>query len=261
MPEPKKNREDYINKDILLETPEQDKVYDPTAKHISEHLEEIRQRLFITLGFGLLMFIISFNYSELLISLLENCAPKGSSFFQLKPGELLFSTLKVSGFSGLIISSPVICWQLFSFIEPGLKVKERKILRIIFVGIPVLLLAGVLFAYYFILPPLLSFLLGFNSSVIESRYGIEHFVDLCLSLSLISALSFQIPIFLIVLAAFKLVNSKQLLAIWRYVIIGAFTASAFLTPTPDPITMSLLALAILTLYFSTILLIKVLKIH
>jgi sec-independent protein translocase protein TatC len=77
---------------------------------------------------------------------------------------------------------------------------------------------------------------------------------------MISGISFQIPILIVVLTFFKLVTIKQLLSIWRYVTVGAFVLSAFLTPTPDPFTMSILAFAILGLYFSTVLTVKVFKI-
>ena len=276
MPEPKKNREDYLQNKPSIEEDENaeigvqlhaqessgttDAIYDPTPKDITEHLEEIRNRLFLVLGLGVLIFIICFNYSEFFISLLEKQAPQGSSFFQLKPGELLFSSFKASGFVSLILISPIICQQLLAFIRSGLKEKEYKILKIIFLSIPLLLMSGISFAYYFILPPLLNFLLGFNSTVIESRYGIEHFINLCLSLLMISGISFQIPILIIVLTFFKLVTIKQLLSIWRYVTVGAFALSAFLTPTPDPFTMSILAFAILGLYFSTVITVKIFKI-
>ncbi|MFM7458890.1 MAG: twin-arginine translocase subunit TatC [bacterium] len=254
------DHEDNENAEIGVRQQCLDAIYDPTPKDITEHLEEIRNRLFLILGLGALIFIICFNYSEFLISLLEKQAPEGSSFFQLKPGELLFSSFKASGFASLILISPIICQQVLAFTRPGLKAKEYRVLKIIFLSIPLLLMSGISFAYYFILPPLLNFLLGFNSTVIESRYGIEHFINLCLSLLMISGISFQIPILIVVLNFFKLVTIKQLLSIWRYVTVGAFVLSAFLTPTPDPFTMSILAFAILGLYFSTVLIVKVFKI-
>lgn len=270
MPEPKKNREDYLKDssgndlslgevEINKENNSEHKFYDPTPKNLSEHLEEIRNRLFIVLAILSIAFFLSFSYSELLIKLLEAQAPTGSSFFQLKPGELLFSSFKVAAFTSLISSSPIISFQLFSFLRPGLKQNEYRIIKIILYSVPILLFIGVLFAYYCILPALLSFLLGFNSEVIESRYGIEHFINLCISILMISGVCFQIPVIIISLAACKLISVKQLLSIWRYVIIIAFTGAAFLTPTPDPFTMSILALAILGLYFGTTLSIRLFK--
>jgi len=263
MPEPKKNREDYLSvndtENFTEEFSDEHKFYDPTPKNLSEHLEEIRNRLIIVSLILSIIFFLSFSYSEFLIKLLEKQAPNGSSFFQLKPGELLFSSFKIAAFTSLIFSSPVISLQLFSFLKPGLKQNEYKIIKIISYSVPVLLFSGVLFAYYCILPPLLSFLLGFNSEVIESRYGIEHFINLCISILMISGVCFQIPVLIITLAACKLITVKQLLAAWRYVTVLAFTGAALLTPTPDPFTMSILALAILGLYFGTALSISLFK--
>lgn len=154
MPEPKKNREDYLQdkpineipalgndlQEESFETSKSDAIYDPTPKDITEHLEEIRNRLFLILGLGVLIFIICFNYSEFFISLLEEQAPPGSSFFQLKPGELLFSSFKASGFASLICISPIFCQQLLAFIRPGLKAREYSISKIVLLSVPLLFL-------------------------------------------------------------------------------------------------------------------------
>ena len=265
MPEPEKNREDYLKDNDFYteesgEAKSRDGIYDPKKKDLTEHLEEIRNRAFIVLASLAVAFILAFQFSETLLTILETRAPSGSSFFQLKPGDSLFSSIKAAGFIALLISAPILSSQVFSFLKPGLKKHEYKIIRIIFYFAPILFLVGACFAFYFILPPLLAFLLGFNSAAIESRYGIEHFVNLTLSLLFVSGLSFQLPILLLVACFFKIVSLKQLFSIWRYVVIGAFVISAFITPTPDPLTMSILACALLGLYFITLTIIKVLGI-
>ncbi len=80
-----------------------------------------------------------------------------------------------------------------------------------------------------------------------------------LSIETVTAIAFQLPVLVFLLGIFNIVSVKQLFAIWRYVILGAFIVSAFLTPTPDPLTMSVLACALLVLYFSTILILKLIK--
>ena len=263
MPEPEKNREDYLKENNICtqeseEVKDSDGIYDPKKKDLTEHLEEIRNRAFIVTAVLAIGFMIAFQFSELLLTFLETRAPSGSSFFQLKPGESLFSSIKVAGFVALLITAPVLSSQVFSFLKPGLKKHEYKIIRIIFYFAPFLFLLGTSFAFYFILPPLLGFLLGFNSAAIESRYGIEHFVNLTLSLLFVSGLCFQLPLILLVACFFKIFTLKQLFSIWRYVVMGAFVISAFITPTPDPLTMSILAFALLGLYFITLTVIKIL---
>lgn len=266
MPEPEKNREDYLKeKNIHAKESEEvkggDGVYDPNKKDLTEHLEEIRNRAFIVLATLTLGFIVAFQFSENLLTFLETRAPSGSSFFQLKAGEILFCSIKVAGFIALLITTPVLSSQVFSFLKPGLKKHEYKIIRIIFYFAPVLFLLGTFFAFYFILPALLGFLLGFNSGAIESRYGIEHFVNLTLSILFISGISFQLPVLLLIMTFFKIVSLNKLFSIWRYVVIGAFIISAFITPTPDPLSMSILAFALIGLYFMTLVLVKIIKIE
>jgi sec-independent protein translocase protein TatC len=246
MPEPKLDREDYLKK---KQGPSS------TTQDLSEHLEELRHRILISVAALLLCAILSFGYSGEIIRILEKTAPAGASFFQIKPGELFMISLKISLLCGLVLSSPLIFHQIARFIEPGLKPHEKKILAIFWIS-PLLFIAGFIFAYYFVLPPLFAFLLNFRQGVVESLYSLEYFTNLSISILVLCALSFQMPVLLISLGFLGLLDSRLLLKPWRYIIIGAFTLSAILTPTPDPFTMSILAASILALYFTTALILK-----
>ncbi len=250
MPEPKYNREDHLQT-------KQAASIDP--QEISEHINELRNRIIIAVASFIIATVCFFYFSSPIIRFLEQAAPEGSSFFQLKPGELFTSSLKVSVFLGVIISMPIWLGQLEEFIRPGLKDNELGIIKPMLRFSPILFWLGVAFAYYLVLPPLLSFLLGFGQGVIETRYGLEHFINLELSILSICGITFQLPIILITLGYFRIINSTQLLSAWRYVILAAFTISAVITPTPDPFTMSILAMALLLLYFSTIGILKITK--
>jgi sec-independent protein translocase protein TatC len=248
MPEPKHKREDYkaAREGGLL-------------TDVSEHLTELRNRLIISVIVLLAIFIIAFNFSHQIITILQALAPAGSSFFQIKPGELLMTSIKVSIFSSVVIAMPLLLQQIESFLRPGLKDKELNLLGPILISSPILFWLGMAFAYFFTLPSLLEFLLGFGQGLVEARYGLEHFINLELSILSICGISFQLPIVLISLAQFGIVSSKGLLRLWRYVILGAFMLAAVITPTPDPLTMSILAGALLALFFLTILILKAMK--
>lgn len=248
MPEPKHKREDYkaAREGGLL-------------TDVSEHLTELRNRLIISVIVLLAIFIIAFNFSHQIITILQALAPAGSSFFQIKPGELLMTSIKVSIFSSVVIAMPLLLQQIESFLRPGLKDKELNLLGPILISSPILFWLGMAFAYFFTLPSLLEFLLGFGQGLVEARYGLEHFINLELSILSICGISFQLPIVLISLAQFGIVSSKSLLRLWRYVILGAFVIAAVITPTPDPLTMSILAGALLGLFFLTILILKIMK--
>jgi sec-independent protein translocase protein TatC len=247
MPEPKLNREDYKE---LANNPSK-------ILKFTEHLSELRSRIIITTSCFLVFVLLGFYLSSPLIQTLQLLAPFGSSFFQLKPGELFLSTIKISMCFSLVLSLPVFLNQLAIFISPALKDKEKKLFIGLFCLSPLLFYLGIAFAYFFLLPVLLDFLLGFRTGIVESRYGLESFLNLVISIMMISGIAFQLPVILVLLSFFKILSVNSLLKYWRHVTLGAFMLSAILTPTPDPLTMSLLAVSLLVLYFITILILKI----
>lgn len=249
MPEPKLNREDHLNatkKSSLL-------------SDLSEHLNDLRKVFVISALALLICFLVAFNFSDQIINFLKLVAPEGSSFFQLKPGELFLVTMKVSIFVAFYAIIPILLQQIYSFIKPALKDEEKGMFRLVFFLAPILFYLGLAFAFTLLLPSLLDFLLNFREGVVEKRYGLDYFISLVLSIETITGISFQLPVLIFVLGSIGLVSVDQLLKIWRYVVLGAFVIAALLTPTPDPLTMSVLAVALLVLYFSTILLLKLFK--
>lgn len=245
MPEPLKNREDH------LQTPSTG-----PGQELTEHLKELRDRIIISVSVFVVFFIVCFNCSGEIILFMQSVAPVNSTFFQLKPGELFISSLKVATSGGLVISLPILLHQTYLFLKPGLKDNERKILVPLLWASPILFLISMAFTYYAVLPPLLKFLLNFREGIVETRYGLEHFLNLEMSILILCGLCFQLPIILIVLSYCKIINSRRLLRLWRYAVLTAFIIAAILTPTPDPFTMSILAGAILALYFGTVTLLR-----
>lgn len=250
MPEPKLNREDLLEQQSISANNSQ------IGTDIVEHMTELRDRIFISLGIIILAILICFYFANHIIKFLEAAAPPGAGFFQIKPGELFLSTLKVSVTSGVVLSMPFWLKQIELFLRPGLKPHEIKIISPIVSASPLLFWSGTAFAYYLILPPLLQFLFGFGAGLVENRYGLEHFINLELAILTICGISFQLPIVIIVLGYCKIINSTMLFNQWRYVILAAFTLAAVITPTPDPFTMSILACALLSLYFGAAMILK-----
>ncbi len=251
MPEPKFNREFHLNSRKRQEG--------SFSKDLSFHLEDLRNLILAVVAILLITFTLAFYFSTPVTELLQKLAPQGSSFFQLKPGELFFVSLKQSFFIALYSSMPFLILQLYLFLKPALKPEEDKVIVFVAYLAPILFFLGLAFAYFFMLPPLLDFLLNFREGLVEQRYGLDSFINLVLSIETITAISFQLPVVIFVLGLLNIVSVEKLFAIWRYVVLFAFVLAAFLTPTPDPFTMSLLACALLFLYFSTILLLKIFK--
>lgn len=230
--------------------PSQELLPDDKEMSIFDHLEELRQRIFISvLAVGVSM-LGCFAYSKELIIFLE--APvkdQGVKFLQLAPGEFFFTTLKVSGYCGLLLGSPIILYELIAFVLPGLTREERKFLGPIVLGSSVLFYAGISFSYFVLTPAALNFFVTYAEGVVESLWSIDQYFEFVLVLMFSTGLSFQVPVIQFLLGQVGLVSGDQMLSVWRYVVVGAVVAAAVVTPSTDPLTQVLLAAPLLGLYF------------
>jgi len=225
------------NKDITLELP------------FSEHVEELRQRIFHIFCTVLVLTCAAFFEVKFLVKLLE-LPVNDVKFFQLSPGEYFVSTVKISFYTGLLFGSPFAIGQLILFLLPGLTKKETKIVLPLLLGSLCLFGSGLLFSYYVLIPAALNFFLNYSNEVIEPLWSFDQYFEFILVLFYSTGLAFQIPIIQVLVGLLNLVSAKQMLASWRYVILISTIIGAVLTPSTDPFTQLLLSAAILLLYFS-----------
>jgi len=216
-----------------------------------DHLEELRQRIFFALIAVVGGVILCFVFVNRIVQLLEVPA-QGVKFLQLSPGEYFFVSIKVAGYSGLLVASPFVLYQIIQFVLPGLTRKERRLIGPIVLGSSVLFAAGLVFAYVALIPAALNFFISYGADVVEQLWSIDRYFEFVLLLLFSTGLVFQIPVIQMLLGLLGIVNSKQMLSGWRYVILGGAVLGAVLTPSTDPVTQSLLAGAILMLYFGGI---------
>jgi sec-independent protein translocase protein TatC len=216
-----------------------------------DHLEELRQRLFFSLAAAGVGIILCFLWVKPLVQLLEKPA-QGVKFLQLAPGEFFFVSLKVAGYSGLVVASPFILYQIIAFVLPGLTRRERRLLAPAVLGSGVLFFVGLAFAYVALIPAALNFFITYGAEVVEQAWSIDRYFEFVLLLLFSTGLAFQIPIVQLILGFLNLVTIEQMLSAWRLVVLGAVIVGAILTPSTDPLTQSLLAGAVLTLYFAGI---------
>jgi len=244
----------------LLNSNSQKKINE-NNENIQSHLEELRNCLLFSLLIILICLILSFCFASKTIKLLQTLAPVGSSFFQLKPGELFFVHLKTSCYLAFSLAYPFLLNQIKIFIWPGLKQNEKKISLIILFGSPLLFILGILFGFFIALKPMLNFLFGFGleAHLVEAHYSLENFISFVFSIIFMLSLSFQLPILILILALLNLINSVQLISCWKYVIFGSFVLAAIITPTPDPFNMILVGIALILLYVLSIILIKLFR--
>jgi len=214
---------------------------------LTDHLEELRQRVLKSLLAVVIAALGCLVAVKPLVRLLE--APAGSiHFLQLAPGEFLFVSFKVAGYTGLTLALPFVLYQGLAFVLPGLTRKERRLIAPAVAGSAVLFLAGLAFAWWALVPAALRFLVSYGADVVEPLWSIERYLDFVLLLMLATGLAFQLPVLQLLLGLFGLVTWKRMLAAWRWVVLAAALAGAVLTPSTDPITMLLLGGAITALF-------------
>jgi sec-independent protein translocase protein TatC len=245
-----------------LETPSQkdsnvdlDDIPNEVEMSLFDHLEELRQRIFYALIAIAVGVVGCFLVVKPLVQFLE--IPAGEvKFLQLAPGEFFFVSIKVAGYSGILIASPFILYQIIQFVLPGLTRRERRLLGPVVLGSSILFFGGVAFAYFALIPAALKFFISYGADVVEQLWSIDRYFEFILLLMFSTGLAFQIPVIQLILGYLGIVSSKQMLSGWRYVILGAVILGAVLTPSTDPITQSLLAGAVLGLYFGGIGMVK-----
>ncbi len=216
-----------------------------------DHLEELRQRLFYALIAVAIAIVACFFKVNWIVKILERPA-QDVKFLQLAPGEYFFVSIKVAAYSGILVASPFILYQIIQFVLPGLTRSERRIIGPIVLGSSVLFFVGILFAYVALIPAALNFFIQYGADVVEQLWSIDRYFEFVLLLLFSTGIAFQIPVVQLLLGLTNIVSSRQMLSGWRYVILGAAILGAVLTPSTDPLTQSLLGGAVVGLYFGGI---------
>jgi sec-independent protein translocase protein TatC len=257
-PEPIDDLDDPVYSDEILEPidPEEE-LPSEVEMTFFDHLEELRTRIFYILIAVVVGAAGCFTVVKQLVSLLEVPA-HGVKFLQLTPGEYFFVSIKVAGYGGILAATPVIIYQVIQFVLPGLTRRERRLVLPVVLGSSVLFVGGLFFAYYLLIPAALNFLVSYGADVVEQLWSIERYFEFILVLLLATGLLFQVPVVQILLALLGIVTSAQMLKSWRIVVMAAMIVGAVVTPSTDPITQSLLAGAVLGLYFGGVGFVKIL---
>ena len=175
--------------------------------------------------------------------------------------EQFLTYLKLAAIAGLVLAFPIIGYQLYRFIAPGLYKKERNAFLPFLIASPVLFVMGAALVYFVMLPFVMVFSLGQQiEGVTQYLPRVDDYLKLATGLVLAMGLCFQLPVVLTLLAMAGLINAAALMSAWRYAIVGVFAVAALVTP-PDPISMLSLAVPICLLYFVSIWCVKLIELR
>jgi sec-independent protein translocase protein TatC len=224
------------------------------------HLEELRKRIIICLvaigaGFGICCFFDK-KIVDIIMKPLINAMPLGTDrSIQFQGAEAFFANLKVSFFAGISLAAPVILYEIWCFISPGLYNKEKKYVFPFVLFSTLLFLSGVLFCYFLALPVAFQFFMSYTSETMKPLNYLGQNLSLILKMLLAFGILFQLPIFMFFLSKIGIVNVRMLSRNRKYAILVIFIIAAVITPTGDAVTQTITALPLYILYELSIVLI------
>ena len=227
---------------------------------LKPHIADLRKRLVISSLTVFVMFFVCFTFYEPILQWMmvpvEAALPKNSQMVAVEIQETFFTALKVAFFAGFIVSLPVIFWQLWLFLAPGLYDHEKKLVIPFVFFATLMFLSGSAFAYYIVVPVGFEFLINFGSTVVTVLPSIGKYVGFFTKLLIGFGIAFELPVITFFLAKIGLVDDRMLKDFFRYAIILIFVVSALLTP-PDVISQLLMAAPLTLLYGVSIYIAKV----
>lgn len=217
------------------------------------HLEELRKRLMIAGGAWVVGFIICYGFSERLFQLISApvraALPAGSSLVFINATEPFFTFLKIGAIAGLLVALPVILWEIWAFVAPGLYANEKRF-AIPFVMAGCLCFgAGTYFGFQFVFPTIFTFLIqyGTGTGEISAMLSMGAYLSLSSKLLFAFGLVFELPVVIFFLARMGIVDHLWLRKRRKYAIVMAFVIGAVLTP-PDVFSQTALAVPFVLLY-------------
>lgn len=217
-----------------------------------EHLEELRWRLIKALAGVLVGVLVCGLFAEWIVNEVilrpsRMTIPPLEIINTIPYGQITFYMVVVV-FAGVILSSPLILYQVWRFIEPGLLPKERKNISAIIALTTLCFLGGVAFAYFVMLPYMLQFFATFGSGGIQNMIAISEYMSFVLQLILISGLIFELPMASYFLARLGILTPAFMRRYRQHAVVIILVMAAIITPTTDPFTMGIFAIPMLLLY-------------
>lgn len=239
----------------------------PRELSFFEHLEELRARLIRMLIYWMAGSVLGWLGLKPLLALLRYPAEAGAAaagiedlpFRIFDPVGGLLLAMTIAGVAGLVVASPLLLMELWGFISPALEPHEKRWALLVIPAATGLFLAGIAFAYW-IAPVFFAYLFRLNQRLgVEGELTLTSHLGFMMRLLLASGAAFELPLIIMFLAYVGLVHSEWLWAKWRYAVVLIAIAAAVITPTADPITMTVFSAPLFVLYFLSIGLVKIVE--
>ena len=228
---------------------------------LMSHLTELRNRLFIIVGSVFVVFLCLIPFSQELLTFAAQPLTRFLASEQLqaiKPISPLTAQISLAFYAALFLVMPVILYQVWSFVAPGLYKKERRFASPLLISSIVLFFAGLAFAYYVVLPLIFGFISTFAADIIDWKPDIAEYISFVMMIILVFGLAFETPVATVLTVWTGLTTPDKLGKARPYVFLGAFVVGMLLTP-PDVISQTILAIPVYLLYELGIIMSKLLK--
>ena len=220
---------------------------------LSGHLQEFRSRLIICLVVVAAASGVSYNFVEEIIDIIS--APAGKLYF-LNPAEVFFSYIQVAVCTGVLVTLPIICYELWGFVRPALMPSERAAVFWLIPTAVLLFYAGLAFSYYAVFPAAVLFFMGFATASLQPMFSLSSYLSFFIAFMLPFGVVFELPLVLVFPGEdgtdyVGLLKSKR-----RVLIVVAFIFAAVVSPTTDIFTQVMIAVPMIVLYEASILLVR-----
>lgn len=212
-----------------------------------DHLEELRRRVIIIILAVVISSAALFPFMPTLIEILRQ-ELIGVTLHVFSPMEAIFVTFKASIYAGVVISSPLIIYEVWAFVSPGLTKKERKMIITALIPTIFLFLAGAAFAYFIILPVTLKFFFNFSYKMSTPLFGLDNTLSFVFSMLFIFGVVFQFPLVIAVLARLGVVTHEFLASKRKYAFLLIFVVAGIITPDPTVVSQTIVGVPLYALY-------------
>ena len=225
---------------------------DETRLPLTDHLAELRTRIIRVLLAWLAGSAAAWSFSDEIFQLLlapaVNALGEGQSLQAIAPAEIFFSYVKCALLAGFVFALPVIFWQVWAFVAPGLYAKEKNAILPFVIVSTALFVGGAVFGYTQIFPPMFSFFTSYDTEWVKSAWTMREVFKLTTSMFLAFGIAFELPVLVFFLAVAGIVDAPTLFRGTRYAVLLIFIGAAMITPSPDWVSQMLLGVPMVFLY-------------